>query len=260
MTPQFNVALAQVQADADVRAAVAEARGADVVVFPEMFSNGYAGFDPADPDAEQAWIAGAVPPDGGFVDMFREAARSNRIHIVATFLEAANPRPFNTAQLIGPDGRTLLRHRKVHTCDFDSPEHAIGRGAALGTATIETAAGPVNVGLLICMDREYAGPAQALSREGADVILIPNACDLAGDPVVGDVRIAQLRGRAFETATAIAVANYPAPRYDGHSLVVGPQGEILAMADDRPAVLRTGIDLAQLRRVREEEWFRWRDR
>jgi hypothetical protein len=51
------------------------------------------------------------------------------------------------------------------------------------------------------------------------------------------VRIAQARGRAFETVIGIAVANYPAPRCDGHSFAVDPSGRIITMAGDSPALL-----------------------
>jgi predicted amidohydrolase len=107
------------------------------------------------------------------------------------------------------------------------------------------------------MDREYADGAGMLSAAGAEVILVPNACALASDPLVGDVRIAQIRGRAFETVTGIAVANYPAPKNDGHSLAVGPLGDILVMADDLPGVVHARFDLAAIRQARAADWFRW---
>ena len=62
---RLRIALAQFMAGADIDAVVGQAagEGADVVVFPEMVSNGYARFDPADPAARAAWIAAAEPLD-----------------------------------------------------------------------------------------------------------------------------------------------------------------------------------------------------
>jgi predicted amidohydrolase len=111
--------------------------------------------------------------------------------------------------LIDPSGAQVLHHRKVHICDFDSPEMACGRGENFEPCDIETGEGPVRLGLMICMDREYPERARALSRQGAEIALVPNCCDLATDRVCGDVRIAQMRGRAFETVMGIGVANYP---------------------------------------------------
>jgi predicted amidohydrolase len=256
---QLQIALAQYPSGHDCAQIVAEAKAAaaELVVFPEMYSNGYARFDPNDPAARARWCAAAETLDGDFVGRFRDAARAHQVHVVATFLEKAEPKPFNAAVLIGPGGRPLLHHRKVHICDFDSPELACGRGSGFSACDIETGSGPVRVGLMICMDREYPEAARSLSRQGAEIVLVPNCCDLATDPTVGDVRIAQARGRAFETAIGVAVANYPVPRCDGHSFAVDAGGRIIAMADASPGLLIVTFDLAAIRRTRREERFRW---
>jgi deaminated glutathione amidase len=258
-TGQLNIALAQYPSGRSVGEIVGEAAaaGADVVVLPEMYSNGCAPFDPDDPSARARWCAAAERLDGDFVGRFREAATAHRLPVVATFLEAAAPKPFNAAVLIDAAGRPLLHHRKVHICDFDSPELACGRGSGFSPCDIETGAGPVRVGLLICMDREYPEAARALSRQGAEILLVPNCCDLATDRAVGDVRIAQARGRAFETVAGIAVANYPAPRCDGHSFAVDACGRIIVIADATPRLVLARFDLAAIREARREERFRW---
>jgi deaminated glutathione amidase len=256
---QLKMALAQYLSGGDVGEIVGEARaaGAEIVVFPEMYSNGYALFDSNDPAAKARWCAEAESLDGDFVCRFREAARTHQIHVVATFLEKAEPQPFNAALLVDPAGRPLLHHRKVHICDFDSPELACGRGSGFAACDIDTGAGPVRLGLMICMDREYPEAARALSRQGAEIALVPNCSDLATDRTVGDVRVAQARGRAFEAVIGIAVANYPAPRCDGHSFAVDPSGRIISMADTSPGLLLATFDLAAIRKARREERFRW---
>lgn len=256
----LRVALAQCDAAADHVALVAEAAsaGADIVVFPEMLSNGYPTYAAGDAAGEAAWRASATDCDGAFVQGFRDAAVRHRIHVVTTLLERARA-PSNTALLIAPDGTTPLTHRKVHTCFFNPPEEACGRGTSAGVANIDTGAGPVTVGLMICMDREYADVAAALSAAGAELALVPNCCDLAVDPAVGDVRTAQARGRAFETVMGLAVANYPRPKADGHSFAVGPTGALLAVAGEAPALLTADFDLAAIRAARRGDWFRWRD-
>lgn len=253
----LNVALAQHETGCDPARIVADARtaGADVVVFPEMYSNGYARFDPTSIDQ---WRKGAVSPEGAFVDRFREAARALQIHVVATFLEAAEPKPYNSALLIAPNGQTILHHRKVHICDFDNPESACGRGNGFSVAQMETTAGDVKVGIMICMDREYSEAAMSLSRAGAEIVLVPNCCHLVNDPIVGDVRVAQARGRAFEAVMGMGVANYPAPYCDGHSFAVDPKGSVIAMADGSPGITIASFDLPKIRKTREEERFRWR--
>lgn len=107
------------------------------------------------------------------------------------------------------------------------------------------------------MDREYAAAAGSLSGAGAEIALVPNCCPLAADPIIGDVRIAQARGRAFETVMGIAVANYPTPRCDGHSFAVDAMGRVIAMADEIPGLVMAEFDLDKIRKARNEDWFRW---
>jgi predicted amidohydrolase len=256
----LKVALAQYPSghapDAIVREAKAAA--ADIVLFPEMYSNGYAPFDRDDPAAKARWLAGAQAVDGDFVGRFRVAARVSGMHVVATFLEASEPKPFNAAVLIDPRGHIVLHHRKVHICDFDTPEFACARGDAFDVQEIGTSTGVVRVGLMICMDREYPEAGRALSRQGAEIALVPNCCALANDPDCGDVRIAQMRGRAFEMVMGVAVANYPAPRCDGHSFAVDARGGIIAMAGTAPGLVVAEFDLAAIRAARIEEAFRIR--
>ena len=260
MTDGLRVALAQYPHTEHGPSIVrqAAAAGADVVVFPEMYSNGYATFDAGDKAAQMRFRQGALALDGPYVDGFRDAARTNRIHVVATLLEQGSPDPFNSAILIDDRGETVLHHRKVHTCFFDAPESECGRGDAFRGAEIATSSGPVRVGLMICMDREYAHAAMQLSAQGVEIGLVPNCCRLASDPVVGDVRIAQARGRAFEAVMGLAVANYPAPRCDGRSFAVDSLGRMLAMTDERAGLTVAEFDLALIRRTRREDWFRWR--
>lgn len=257
------VALAQYLSDHDPFIAVEQAKdaGAEVVVFPEMYSNGCAPFDTKESVAVKCCQEEAHTPDGAFVNQFRQAAQKHQVHVVATFLEAAEPKPFNSALLIGPGGDTLLHHRKVYICDFDrfSPDAACDRGKGFSVAQIETTAGPVTVGLMICMDREYPEAARSLSNQGAEIALVPNCCRLATDGDVSpDVRIAQMRGRAYETVMGIAVANYPAPKCDGHSFATDPTGAVIVMADDSAGLITVPFDLSLIRKVRTGDHFRWR--
>ena len=159
----------------------------------EMFSNGHAHFDTGDSSPREHWLKEAQSPNGSFVERFRLAARTYQ----PTFL-AGCPflKPFNSARLIGRNGHTILRHPNVYICNIDSPEIACGRGKEFSVAD-ETAVGSVKLSLMICMDREYPEAARSLSRAGVEIALVPNCCPLVADDVVGDIRIAQMRGRAF---------------------------------------------------------------
>ena len=76
-------------------------------------------------------------------------------------------------------------------------------GEAFPVATLDTAGGPVRVGVMICFDREFPESARALMLAGAELVLTPNACPLTDD------RIGQFRARALENMLAVAMVNYP---------------------------------------------------
>jgi deaminated glutathione amidase len=256
----IRVALVQYPSGCEPVGIVEEAKRAEaeIVVFPEMYSNGYARFDPKDSIQRSRWCERAESLDGEFIRKFKQAAKLHEVYVVATFLEASQPKPHNSALLIDPNGSPVLHHRKVYICDFDSPELACARGDRFESCQIKTRAGPVEVGMMICMDREYPEAARSLSSQGAELILVPNACNLATDRECGDVRIAQARGRAFEMVLGIAVANYPPPYRDGHSFAVDASGSVIVMAGESPGLFIATFDLAAIRKARREDHFRWR--
>ena len=64
---------------------------------------------------------------------------------------------------------------------------------------------------MICADREFPGPATELMLNGAELIVVPNACTW------DDIRTAGLKTRVFENLVGAALANYPAPAANGNS-------------------------------------------
>ncbi len=147
----------------------------------------------------------------------------------------------------------MLHYAKAHLVPWGPPDTACTPGDEFPVAALTTRAGPVRVGAMICFDREFPEAARLLMLGGAELILVPNACDLATDAVVGDARIAQLRGRAFENGVAVAMANYAAPQHDGRSLAVGPDGSILALGDAQERIVLVDLDLAGVRDWRRRE-------
>ena len=59
-----------------------------------------------------------------------------------------------------------------------------------------------------------------------------------------------VRARAIENTVFVAAAGQPGPRYTGHSLVVDPLGDVLAEADEKPALLTATLDRSALDEAR----------
>ena len=93
----------------------AAAMGADIALFPEMWSNGYRIYDrPAN-----EWKAEAICADSDFIRTYEQAARELEMAIGITLLEQFAGAPRNSLILFDRRGRKQLIYAKVHTCDFD---------------------------------------------------------------------------------------------------------------------------------------------
>lgn len=196
----------------------AKEQGADIALFPEMWNCGYN-------------VDGA-PATAEFIGAFAAAAEELDMAIGLSVLEAFQPQPRNTLILFDRHGREVLRYAKVHTCDFGD-EIRLTPGEDFYVAELDTAEGPVKIGVMICYDREFPESARILMLKGAELILVPNACPMEIN------RLAQLRARAFENMVGIATCNYPAPHPDcnGHSSAF----DGIAYAPDEPGSRDTCI-------------------
>ncbi len=181
--------------------------GADIALFPEMWSVGYEISRNID-----ELKASALPADGEFVESFRRLAKELNMAIGITLLEEYDPKPRNTLCLFDRFGNKVFTYAKVHTCDFDL-ESNLTAGDDFYAADLDTENGDVKVGAMICYDREFPESARILMLKGAEIILVPNACPMEIN------RISQLRGRAYENMVGIATVNYPLgkPDCNGHS-------------------------------------------
>jgi predicted amidohydrolase len=218
--------------------------GADVALFPEMWNIGYTGYDAAAPRAREAWQAQAVGADSQFVREFRHLAHELGMAIAITYLETWPGAPRNSVSLIDGKGEVLMTYAKVHTCDFHTMELGCTPGEGFSVCSLQTRAGPVQVGAMICYDREAPESARILMLEGAELVLTPNACGL------DDRRIHQFGTRAFENAMAVAMANYAEPQQNGRSVAFGADGNQLVQADQREGIHLVDLDLDQLRAYR----------
>lgn len=100
---------------------MAKVQGADVALFPEMWSIGYRIYD----RPPEVWIREAIPENDRFITTFGKLAGELEMAIGITFLEAASAGPRNTLLLFDRHGRKALSYSKVHTCDFDVERHLV---------------------------------------------------------------------------------------------------------------------------------------
>ncbi|MFH1644398.1 MAG: carbon-nitrogen hydrolase family protein [bacterium] len=228
---------------------------ADIILFPEMWNTGYQPFNPNKKDDYEKWLSLAITKNDPFIKKFQEQAKKLNVAILITYLEKYKNKPKNSATLIDRHGNIVITYSKVHTCDFNPFEKNMTSGKDFFVCDLDTAKGKVKTGIMICFDREFPESARILMLKGAELILVPNACPLKNDPLLGDVRIAQLRSRAFENMTAIAVANYPDgyQNCDGNSCAFNPDGSIIFQANGKEGIYISKFDVEKIRKFRKEE-------
>ena len=231
----------------------AKEMGADLALFPEMWSDGY--FLPQDSRELNALSVGA---DSEFIAAFRRLAGGLEMAIGITFLEKHEPKPLNSIILFDRNGSERLHYSKVHTCDFDL-EKVLSSGDDFYVSELDTGRGTVKVGSMICFDREFPESARILMLKGAEVILAPNACPMEIN------RLSALRARAYENMLAVATCNYPKgqPDCNGHSTVFdgvawlenepGIRDMCILEAPEEEGIYLAEIDMDMLRNYRENE-------
>lgn len=228
--------------------------GADIALFPEMWSNGYNIYN----RPLEEWTAEAIASNSDFVNTFRKLAREQNMAIGITLLERHKKGISNTFILFDRFGEQKFVYRKVHTCDF-GVERNLMPGDDFYVAILNTALGEINVGAMICYDREFPESARILMLKGAELILVPNACPMEIN------RLSQLRARAYENMLAIATCNYPetVPDCNGGSSVFdgvaylsemeGSRDTCLLQADGQEGIYMAKLDVEQLRHYRQRE-------
>lgn len=258
MTSPFLAAAIQMSSGEDPSAnrdaaarliAEAAAQGARLVVLPEMFSC-YG--RPA------AIVAAAEALPGPTSDLLSELARRHELVLVGGSIPERSPqsdRVYNTSLIFGPDGQLLADYRKIHLFDVELSAEQSYRESAWcvpgnHVSLVDTPLG--RIGQAICYDLRFPELFRALSAGGADMIVLPSAFT---DTTGRDHWQSLIRARAIENQIYVLAADQCGAHAanivtHGHSIIVGPWGEVLADAKQEIGCAISEIDFAHQARVR----------
>lgn len=247
-----RVALVQVASPADepvperrrrVEALVRSARGADLVVLPELWAVGYFAFD--------AYAQEAEPVVGPTVSGLAKVAQELSCHVhVGSFVEDAGDGAVrNTAALLGPDGSVQHTYSKLHVFGYRSREaELLQPGTSLGTSTTPFG----TIGSTTCYDLRFPELWRSLVDAGAESVVVPAAWPAA--------RVEHWR--LFTTARAVeqqmfviacnAVGEQAGTELGGHSRIIDPWGEVLVEAGTGEGITWGEIDPTRVAGVRAE--------
>lgn len=206
-------------------------RGADMVVFPEMYLTGYP------PTLEVATLA--EPVEGESLQRVARVARQHGIHVVVGFpeLDASTSAVYNSAAFIDRTGQVVSIYRKTHL--FRDEGKHVEPGQGWEAFEVEG----VKYGLLVCFDLEFPEPPRALALEGAEVLLVLSANMV---PYAHYHRVF-VAARALENHMFVVYCNRAgsSSRYDyvGESAIADPLGRMVCLAGPGPQMVVGEVDL-----------------
>jgi deaminated glutathione amidase len=228
--------------------AEAAAKGADLVVLPELFAS-------LGRTAEMH--AAAEPLEGPTAAWASALARRHHCSMVAgSFVERDGDQMFNTSILLDPDGTLIAHYRKVHLFDVEvdgatSRESDIFRAG--DDAVVAALPDDTTIGLTICYDLRFPELFRIEALRGATIIAAPSAFTGATGR---DHWHLLVRARALENQVAlIAAAQWGSSpdgvaRY-GHALIVDAWGTVIAEAPaEGDCVIVADIDPTAIERDR----------
>jgi beta-ureidopropionase len=261
--------------DAVRRLASAARPRPDLVVLPELFANPFWCVGLADP-GYFAWAEGL---DGPVLTGLGRLAADLGAVVVAPFFERGEVAGeyYNSVAVLDrsgqlvpgrlPSGRRVATYRKHAVSQFRwdaavNDEKFYFRPGD-GFPTFATDVG--RLGVLICYDRWFPEAWRVLALAGAEVICVPNAS--LGD--VADLFLPSMRTCAAQNLTYVVATNRAGveevegrkSRYYGLSCIVGPRGDVLAVAGEAEPGVAVGadLDLGRIAEVRTRQTM-YRDR
>ena len=165
-------------------------------------------------------------------------------------------RVLNRCVVYAPDGSQTGHYDKIHLFAFDNGRESYDEGRTLlaGSGPVAVQAGALRVGLSICYDLRFPELYRALMLPPCDVLCVPAAFTYTTGRAHWELL---LRARAVENqcyvlAAAQGGSHENGRRTWGHSMVVGPWGEVLAVCEEGEGMALAELDLARIAEVRAQ--------
>jgi len=269
MSCDWNVAGNIAKAEKLVREAAA--RGAQIILLPELFEAPYFCIEQ---DNRHLNLACPVEENRA-VRHFSAVARELGVVLPISFFERAGQVFFNTIAIIDADGRNLGVYRKSHIPNGPGyQEKTYFSPGDTGFKVWNTRFGRLGVG--ICWDQWFPETARSMALMGAELLLFPTAIGSEPPPAVPvnsrDHWQRTQQGHAAANLMPLIASNrygleksLQDPeglyiRFYGSSFIADSMGAKVAEAgEEGDAVLTATFDLEALAQMRNN-WFVFRDR
>ena len=249
----------------------AAARGAQIILLPELFETPYFCIEQ---DARHLKLA-STADDNPAVKHFSAVARELGVVLPISFFERAGPAYFNSIAILDADGSRLGVYRKSHIPNGPGyQEKNYFSPGDTGFKVWQTRFARIGVG--ICWDQWFPEAARAMALAGAEALLYPTAIGTEPPPALPvnsrDHWQRTQQGHAAANLMPLLAANrYGLERslqdpgglyirFYGSSFITDALGAKVAEApEEGDAVLTAAFDLEETRAARDN-WFVFRDR
>ena len=215
------------------------ARGADLVIFPELWTTGY--------DLARATELADPAPDGRAQRAIKGWAMAYKVWITGSFLLREREGVSNAGFLFGPEGEMLGPYAKIHRFGLMDEDKWLNAGEKPGLFDLPWG----KTGLAICYDLRFPELFRGYALAGARLILLPSEWP---HPRLAHWRTL-IRARAIENQCFFAAVNRVGRDRDnhfcGHSALIDPWGETVVEAGQSEILLTATVDLAQADEVRQ---------
>ena len=162
----------------------------------------------------------------------------------------------NACCVYAPDGTLAARYDKIHLFRFDNGRESYDEARVLeaGSDPVALQAGALRVGLSVCYDLRFPELYRALCVPPCDVLSVPAAFTYTTGRAHWELL---LRARAVENQCYVLAAaqgglHENGRRTWGHSMIVDPWGEVLAVRPEGEGVVVADVDPARLAAVRQQ--------
>ena len=161
----------------------------------------------------------------------------------------------NRSYLIGPNGRISARYDKIHLFDVNLPSGETYRESntvAPGAEAVVASLPWGRLGLSVCYDLRFPQLYRTLAKNGAEILTVPSAFTETTGKAHWHVllRARAIENGCFVVAPAQGGTHANGRKTYGHSLIVGPWGDILAEAGTEPGIIAAELDLEEIAAVR----------
>ena len=228
----------------------------DLVLLPEFFSTGI---------DHNSFLNFYEDEYGGYVvKKVKDIAKKYSVNIVAgSVIEKSDNKLYNTSFVINRDGESIGKYRKIHLFNYNGGTE--GQRITAGNEPVVVELDFAKIGLNICYDFRYPLMQKNLAKMGAEILVCPTAWCIINEKYNNSDKLKHEQDiweslnkiRAYDNLVCVVSCNQVGKANErvsniGHSMIVSPDGEVLANAGNEECAIYAEIDLEKVRQYKKE--------